>query len=343
MTLAQTPTQGNTLIAVIGTNQTSGSENVSSITQTGVTWSLVVPDDQVVANEIWMGAVGSGASTSVSITLAQSVYAAVADICEWSGIASNPVDKTATNNGNNSTQTDTGTTATTTQANELFIGIIGVYGQAQSNPTNSFTMLDGAYFNVTWGISVSYLYKIVSSTGAANSGTTIASSSPSWEGCIATFKASTSGTASKLAYTASASQSVNAGSVSSVITVQVQDANSNPVTTGATANLSTSSSGGHFYSDSGGNTQITSVVISSGQSSGNCYYKDTTAGTPTLTASSTGLTSATTQFTINQSGQLTHNDITDWNTATSSFVSSGSTPTFTTLTLSQSAGSAPML
>jgi hypothetical protein len=193
VTLAQTPTQGNTLIAVIGTNQTGGSENVSSITQTGVTWSLVVPDDQVVANEIWMGAVGSGASTSVSVTLAQSVYAAVADICEWSGIASNPVDKTATNNGTNSTQTDTGTTATTTQANELLIGMVGVYGQAQSSPTNSFTMLDGVYLNVTGGISVSYLYKIVSSTGMANSGTTIASSSPAWEGCIATFKASTHG------------------------------------------------------------------------------------------------------------------------------------------------------
>ncbi len=249
-----------------------------------------------------MGAVGSGASTSVSIALAQSVYAAVADICEWSGLGSNPVDQTATNNGTGSTQTDTGTTATTTQANELFIGTVGVYGQAQSNPTNSFTMLDGAYLNVTGGISVSYLYKIVSSTGTANSGTTIATSSNAWQGCIATFKASSAGTASKLAYTAGASQSVNAGSVSSVVTVQVQDVNSNPVTTGATVSLSTSSSGGSFYSDSGGNTQITSIVISSGQSSGNFYYKDTTAGTPTLTVSSTGLTSATTQFTINASG-----------------------------------------
>ena len=298
VTLAQTPTQGNTLVAVIGTNQTGGSESVSSITQTGVTWSVVVPEDPVVANEIWMGVVGSGASTSVSIALAQSVFAAVADICEWSGLASNPVDQTATNNGTSSTQTDTGTTATTTQANELFIGTVGVYGQAQSSPTNSFTMLDGAYFNVTGGISVSYLYKIVSSTGAANSGTTIATSSNAWQGCIATFKGASAGTASKLAYTAGTSQSINAGSISSVVTVQVQDANGNPVTTGATVSLSTSSNGGSFYSDSGGNTQITSIVISSGQSSGNFYYKDTTVAGPTLTASATGLTSATTQFTI---------------------------------------------
>jgi hypothetical protein len=112
--------------------------------------------------------------------------------------------------------------------------------------------------------------------------------------------------ASKLAYTAGSTQSVTLGSVSSVITVQVQDSNGTPVTTGATVGLSTTSSGGHFYSDSAGNTQITSRVISSGQSSGNCYYKDTTAGNPTLTASSTGLTSTTTNaVTITSSGQIT--------------------------------------
>ncbi len=110
------------------------------------------------------------------------------------------------------------------------------------------------------------------------------------------------GTASKLWYTVGSGQSVYAGSVSSVITVQVQDSNGNPVTSGATVSLSTTATGsGTFYSDSGGNTQITSLIISSGQSSGSFYYKDTTAGTPTLTASATGLTSATTQFTINTS------------------------------------------
>jgi hypothetical protein len=108
--------------------------------------------------------------------------------------------------------------------------------------------------------------------------------------------------ASQLAYTAGTSQSINTGVVSSVVTVQVQDSNGNPVTTGATVNLSSSSGGGTFYSDSGGNNQITSVVISSGQSTGNFYYKDTAAGTPTLTASATGLTSAQTQFTIQSSG-----------------------------------------
>jgi hypothetical protein len=110
--------------------------------------------------------------------------------------------------------------------------------------------------------------------------------------------------ASKLVYTVGDNQSLNVGSVSSVITVQVEDSIGNPVTTGATVNLSTTSTGGSFYSDSDGNNQISSIVISSGQSSANYYYKDTTAGTPILTASSTGLISATTQFTIGSSGSL---------------------------------------
>jgi hypothetical protein len=125
-----------------------------------------------------------------------------------------------------------------------------------------------------------------------------------------------SGTASKLDYTSGAGQSITVGAISDVVTVQVQDSNGSPVTTGATVGLSTSSSGGSFYSDSGGNTQITSIVISSGQSDGNFYYKDTTAGTPTLTASSSGLTSATNQFTINQSGG-------QWTAGTVSNVGSG--------------------
>ncbi|MGD6808111.1 MAG: hypothetical protein ACQCN3_00270 [Candidatus Bathyarchaeia archaeon] len=130
-------------------------------------------------------------------------------------------------------------------------------------------------------------------------------------------------TGNRLVFTAGASQSVTVGTVSNIITVQVQDTNGNPITTGATVNLSSSSGGGGFYSDSGGTQPITSRTIPSGQSSTSFYYKDTTTGTPTLTASSTGLTPATTQFTIYQSGQsITHNDIVDWSTATSAFLTS---------------------
>ena len=60
---------------------------------------------------------------------------------------------------------------TTTQPSELWIGGITVgAAAAQSSATNGFTLLDG---DTGTQISVAYLEKVVSATGAANSGTTI--------------------------------------------------------------------------------------------------------------------------------------------------------------------------
>src|SRR5207245_11432706 len=64
-------------------------------------------------------------------------------------------------------------------------------------------------------------------------------------------------------------------------------------------NLSDTPSGGPFSTSSTFTRIVTSVTIASGSSSATFYYKDTKAGSPTLTASSTGLTSATTTFVIN--------------------------------------------
>jgi flagellin-like protein len=106
--------------------------------------------------------------------------------------------------------------------------------------------------------------------------------------------------ASQLVYTAGTTQSLTINQVSSIITVQRQDQYSNPTISGdMTVSLSsTATSTGRFYSDAGGTQQISAVTISDGYSSANFYYKDGTSGTPTLTASSSGL-SVTTQFTIN--------------------------------------------
>jgi hypothetical protein len=113
--------------------------------------------------------------------------------------------------------------------------------------------------------------------------------------------------ASKLVFTAGTSQSLTAGVVSpTAIVVQRQDASGNPVSSGTSAitvSLSTTSSGGKFYSDSGGTTVITQITIAAGSSSSaGFYYKDTVAASPTLTGAYSGLTSATTQFTIGAAG-----------------------------------------
>jgi hypothetical protein len=150
VTMASAPTNGNLLILCIGLNDGS----VTSIIQTGVNWSTGGAGLQQSENasgaytaEIYAGIVGSGASTSITINVSPSSYA-VADVCEYSGLAlSGFLDKTATSyTAGYTTTTHTGTTATTTQANELWIGVTVEYG-AQSAPTNGFTLLDGASYD----------------------------------------------------------------------------------------------------------------------------------------------------------------------------------------------------
>jgi hypothetical protein len=85
--------------------------------------------------------------------------------------------------------------------------------------------------------------------------------------------------------------------------IQRQDASSTPVSTGApsiTVSLSTGSAGGHFYSDSGYTTVITSIDIAAGtNNTASFYYKDTVVGSPTLTGHSGSLTDAASTFTVN--------------------------------------------
>ena len=105
----------------------------------------------------------------------------------------------------------------------------------------------------------------------------------------------------KLAYTAGTSQTLPAGQISSIITVQLQDSRNNPIIASAPFELflSTSSSTGIFYQDAKGTTKITTVTIPADQSSASFYYNDTKAGTPTITVSNPTANSAITQLTIN--------------------------------------------
>lgn len=189
--MGATPTTGNTLIAVIRTSH-NAYRSVSSITETGVTWSLVVDNshtsDTYSKTEIWIGSVGATPSTAVLIQLSGTCNKGGADICEYSGALT--VDKTAVNSGTTD-QTDTGTTATTTDSSEVWVGAVGIEYANQSTPTNGFSLQDEAG---GMGESISYLEKIVSSTGTANSGTTRSLAWGDWVSCIATFKVTASDT-----------------------------------------------------------------------------------------------------------------------------------------------------
>jgi hypothetical protein len=184
VTMANTPTAGNTLIAAVYSWQEDSSPipTVYSIIQTGVTWNMAYRKTYSGYGEqtdIWYGVIGAGASKTVSINMTGGVTNdafEIADICEWSGLAANPVDKTIGTyqwySAPGGRWVDTGTTALTTQADELWIGAIGVFANQaqQSSPSEGFTMLDGAQQLLPNGgnyASLSYLYSIKSATGQA--------------------------------------------------------------------------------------------------------------------------------------------------------------------------------
>ena len=111
----------------------------------------------------------------------------------------------------------------------------------------------------------------------------------------------TLGAATKLAYYTNGAQTLAAGACSQQVTVQSQSANGTPqaVLGDVAVALGSTSAGASFYSGVGCTGSVTSVTIPNGGISANFYWKDTTAGTPTLTASTSGLQSATAQQTVN--------------------------------------------
>ncbi len=201
MTLASIPTNGNLLILTCFIHDT-GYDVITSITESGVTWSgqgnpqvqkqWNPISGQSIDSEIWVGVVGTSASTSVTVHITDNPYYVMCDINEYAGLlTSSYLDKTQTNNGT-SQSTSTGTTATTAYANELWIGTVGVYGSYwvnQSSPTGGFTLLDGTGHWDGWKYnSECMLERIVAAVGVASSGTTLSNNNAyGWSACIATF------------------------------------------------------------------------------------------------------------------------------------------------------------
>jgi hypothetical protein len=82
-----------------------------------------------------------------------------------------------------------------------------------------------------------------------------------------------------------------------VVTVQLTDLFGNTAYA-TTLFLSSNSSTGKFYSNSAATMQITSLTIPAGSNIASFYYKDSTACTPVITATSSVAPSAVTNFTI---------------------------------------------
>jgi len=123
-----------------------------------------------------------------------------------------------------------------------------------------------------------------------------------WQGAESAFSDQSFVGATKLVYTSVAVNGAASATASlGPITVQQQDASSTPITatSSVTVSLSSNSAGtAIFGTTSGASSGVTSVTIPSGSSSATFFYGDTKAASPTITATSPGLTSATQAETI---------------------------------------------
>lgn len=190
LTLSSTPTYGNVLVMTALLNN----GNISSISQTGVYWSRATILTNLTASmnlEIWYGNVWSTTSNATLVATPSASSSLTMIVCEYSGAYA--LDKTAYSQGlyntYNNTALPTGTTATTTDANEVFVGAVSTYtgGTDQNNPGNSYTELGGI---VTSQGNLAYLEYIASSTAAtysSESGYSTDAKYTSYLGSIATF------------------------------------------------------------------------------------------------------------------------------------------------------------
>ena len=175
VTLGSAPTDTDTLIIVVATRYSSA-VTVSSITQTGASWSLAKAQQIYFLGayygdcEVWYAPNVSGAGTTITVNLSgSSLNSAAAVVSEYGGLASAPLDKTASNSAASGTALDSGTTATTTLAQELWVGGFGDF----TNPVTISAATNG--FQITKTITLfgtTICDKIVSSTGTSDVGVT---------------------------------------------------------------------------------------------------------------------------------------------------------------------------
>jgi hypothetical protein len=104
--------------------------------------------------------------------------------------------------------------------------------------------------------------------------------------------------AAKIAFKTSR-QTIQAGSVSGMIIIQIQDVKGNPVKVASNTVVSLSSSSGGIFSADGNEPAIKAVTVYAGTDSANFYYKDSAKGNPVIIASNNELAPDTQTETIN--------------------------------------------
>ena len=164
-TLDSTPTVGNCLVLVFGSRGDSEEaayyRSITSVVETNVVWTVNATKTISYGAyigldvEIWIGSpISASASKTVTVTCSNNPDSGreVGNICEYSGLDTLSIyDKSQTSSGT-SVSPATGATATTTRADELWIGgTVSVL--AQAIPTYGFTLRDGALLTSVLSLS----------------------------------------------------------------------------------------------------------------------------------------------------------------------------------------------
>jgi hypothetical protein len=196
ITLSATAAAGNLAIGRIGTGSTV---TISSVTDSrGNTWTVDKtqgsgPSAHLVSTGQDVGTLQSG--DTITITISGSIAAGTAIFDEFSGmdITSSRVDKTAGNSAGATTARDAGTTAATTQADELVVGAFAIAGDETSLTVGSgYSHFTSDYINDSATNSIAGEYQIVSATGTQNP-TATAGANAAYRAVVATYKAAAGG------------------------------------------------------------------------------------------------------------------------------------------------------
>lgn len=194
-TVSPTISAGQSMIMTVhgGTNL----DTVNSVSQTNCTWTKAVSVNALNDGntEIWY-CIAAGASPGGTVTVNMGVTAVaggVIGVYDTALISATPLDKTASSTGN-ADPSVTGTTASTTYANEVWVGALTVpdptnVGFGYGAASNGFIKAKEGDFSGIAAGNTHYLYleKFVLSTGAANSSASLGVSN-AYSGAIATFE-----------------------------------------------------------------------------------------------------------------------------------------------------------
>jgi hypothetical protein len=168
--LSATPSQGNTLWLQEAAQNTSA--NITSVSQDGVTWTLIQAGSTNVDAEIWCGDVSSSAGAVATIGLANGQDGNLGNLAEFSGTAPCSSYDTGASGDNSADNTATSRSLklipNTPEGNQfLFLAMVGfnspVTFRTGHAPANDFIALNAA------GNSAGFSYQIVYLSGSSYS------------------------------------------------------------------------------------------------------------------------------------------------------------------------------